>query len=100
MIPSTLKASMKLVALALLALIAGCAQIPADPSKMTAEQLSAWAKDKNANIACSTYKGVYGTGVVNYVVLDKGIVVNGTVVLDSECKVTITNSATKPASAP
>ena len=91
---------MKLVALVLLALVVGCSQIPADPSKMSAEQLNAWAKDKNANIACSTYKGVYGTGVVNYVVLDKGIVVNGTVVLDNECKVTITNTSSKPASAP
>ena len=92
---------MKLLALVLVLFCVGCAgsAIPADPSKMSAEQLNAWAKDKNANIACSTYKGVYGTGVVNYVVLDKGIVVNGTVVLDQECKVTITNSA-KPASAP
>jgi hypothetical protein len=86
-------------ALLLILLLAGCAQLPADPAKMSAEQLNAWAKDKNANIACSTYKGVYGTGVVNYVVLDRGIVVNGTIVLDQECKVTITNF-TKSASAP
>lgn len=85
------------IALPLAFLLAGCAtQIPADPSKMSAEQLNAWAKDKNANIACSTFKGVYGTGVVNYVVLDKGVVVNGTVTVDQECKVTITNSKTAP----
>jgi starvation-inducible outer membrane lipoprotein len=87
---------MRLSILFVALLLAACANLPADPSKMTAEQLTAWAKDKNANIACSTYKGLYGTGVVNYVVLDKGIVVNGTVVLDPECKVTITNTVTKP----
>ena len=95
---------MKLLALCILALLVGCAgsAIPADPSKMSAEQLGAWAKDRNANIACSTYKGVYGTGVVNYVVLDKGIVLNGTLVLDQECKVTISNAipAKPAASAP
>lgn len=88
-----------LILAALLFVLAGCAgAIPADPAKMSAEQLTAWAKDRNANIACSTFKGVYGTGIVNYVVLDKGIVVNGSVTVDTDCRVTITNS--KAASAP
>lgn len=87
-----------LILIAVLALAACATNIPADPAKMSAEQLNAWAKDKNANIACSTFKGVYGTGVVNYVVLDKGIVVNGSVTVDQECRVVITNS--KGASGP
>jgi hypothetical protein len=76
-----------------LALSACATAVPGDPSKMSAEQLNAWAKDKNANLACSTFKGVYGTGIVNYVVLDKGIIADGTITMDGECKVTISNTA-------
>lgn len=72
--------------------LAACNTLPADPSKMSAEQLKAWAADKNANVACSTFKGMYGTGVVNYAVIDKGILVDGTVTVDNECKITISNS--------
>lgn len=72
-------------------LFAGCASLPANPTEMTADQLREWVKDKNANIACAVINSPYGRGVGVYVVLDRGIVVNGTVTVDSECKVVIQN---------
>ena len=76
-------------------LLAGCAAtLPADPSKMTAEQLKETIKDKSATIACATvqtpYKG--NTALVN---LDKGVLAVGEVTIDSDCKITIKND--KPA---
>jgi hypothetical protein len=62
---------------------------------MTADQLHEWVKDKNANISCGVFNSPYGKGVMTYVVLDKGIVVDGSVSVDNECKVVITN-APKP----
>lgn len=77
--------------------LAGCgATIPANPEKMSAEQLTAFAKDKNANVACGVINGPWGKGVATYVVLDKAVVFNGSVTVDSECKVTITNDSRVP----
>ena len=83
-----------LIWIATLALVgfAGCATLPANPTAMTPEQLREWVKDKNANISCGVINSPYGRGVAVYVVLDRGIVVNGTVVVDDQCKVTITNT--------
>lgn len=72
-----------------LLLLVGCANMPADPAKMTAEQLKEWVRDKNANISCGVYNSPYGKGVMTYVVLDKGTIVNGSVSVDNECKVII-----------
>jgi len=83
---------MKLLWLLLLVLFSGCAQLPVDPAKMSAEQLREWGKDKNANISCGVLNSPYGRGVAVYVILDKAVVVNGTVSVDSECKVTIVNT--------
>lgn len=87
-----MKHSLLLISLLMAEAMSACNTLPADPSKMSAEQLKAWAADKNANVACSTFKGMYGTGVVNYAVIDKGILVDGTVTVDNECKITISNS--------
>jgi len=46
---------MRLGTLILAALLTGCAtQVPGDPSRMTAEQLGALARDKSAVISCIT----------------------------------------------
>jgi starvation-inducible outer membrane lipoprotein len=83
--------------LALLAplLLSACLSIPANPEKMTPEQLREWAKDKNANIACSTASNIYGRGIVSYVVIDKGTLQTSAVSVDGECKITIQNDTTK-----
>nr|WP_316642894.1 hypothetical protein [uncultured Roseateles sp.] len=97
-----MKKTVLLLAIAVATALAGCANtLPADPTKMSADQLQAWAKDKNANISCGVVNSPYGRGVMTYVVLDKGIVIDGSVTVDNECKVQITNSAKpKAASSP
>ncbi len=80
--------------LGLVLLCVGCSvTLPADPTRMTPEQLKAWAADKNANIQCVVANSPYGKGNAVALVLDKGIVVNGTVTVDDACKVTITNGS-------
>ena len=86
--------SLNLLALAL----AGCVSVPGNPEKMSPDQLREWARDKNANIACGVINSPYGRGIATYVVLDKGVVFNGSVSVDPECKITVTNEThPKPA---
>lgn len=78
----------------------GCVAIPGNPEKMSPEQLREWARDRNANIACGVVNSPYGRGIATYVVLDKGVVFNGSVSVDPECKITVTNEThAKPAAA-
>jgi starvation-inducible outer membrane lipoprotein len=77
-------------------MLAGCLTMPADPAKMTPEQLTAFAKDKNANIACTTVNSPYGRGISAYVVLDKSVVPNGSITVDDQCKVNVINSPLPP----
>jgi hypothetical protein len=74
-------------------MLAGCLSIPADPSKMSAEQLREWVKDKNANVSCGKLNTPYGPTVLTYVVLDKAVVFNGSVSVDADCKVVIQNDS-------
>ena len=76
--------------------LAGCVTLPANPEKMTADQLREWSKDKNATVTCAVLNSPYGKGSLVALTLDKGIVVNGVLTVDDACKVTI-QSATKPA---
>lgn len=85
-----------LLVLTCLLLLTACANLPADPAQMSPEQLKEWAKDKNANIACGVVNSPYGRGVGTYVVLDKAVIFNGTIAVDSECKVTISNDSRVP----
>lgn len=80
---------------ALLLTVAACAQLPADPSKMSPEQIHEWIKDKNASVSCGKVNTPYGPTVLTYVTLDKAVILTGTVQVDSECKVTISNEAKK-----
>lgn len=91
---------LRVVALALVAAFAGCASVPADPSKMSAEQLKEWVRDKNANMACTVVNSPYGRGVMTYVVLDKAVIVDGSLTMDNECRISITNSRPVPVAAP
>ncbi len=78
--------------LVLLAVMTGCGGlIPADPSKMSPEQLKEFAKDKNANVYCVVANTPYGKQVGTAVVLDKAVIPAGTVVVTNDCTVTITN---------
>jgi hypothetical protein len=88
-------------ALIVIPLLWGCTTLPADPAKMTPEQLTAYAKDKNASISCVQARNATGTVAMITVNLDKSTLVAGSVTVKpaSDCEATITSYG-KPASAP
>lgn len=91
-------------AFVLAACCCGCAFVPADPSKMTAEQLKANAKDKNASVSCSNGKTMSGNVTVVYVNTDQAPKLGSVVTVKSDCETTVTTTAqvepAKAASAP
>lgn len=79
---------MKYVIAAITLMLSGCASSPQafDPSKMSAEQLSALGKDRSAVGQCASARGLYGSGVVVWVQLDKATFpAGGTVTVDKDC---------------
>jgi len=91
-----------ILALSILAL-AGCTNLAGDPSKMSAEQLKAAAKDKNASVACTNGKTAAGNVTMVYVNTDQAVKLGSQVVVESDCRTTVTTTAeptSKAASAP
>ena len=80
-----------LLLLSLSLLVVGCATMPGDPAKMTAEQIREAVKDKNASIGCGATETPYKINVV-LVVLDRLVVRNGTLTVGRDCTITITNT--------
>lgn len=81
-------------------LLGGCAgTLPADPAKMSPDQLKAAAKDKNAAVACSNGKTAAGNVTLVYVNLDQAVRLGSTATVEADCKTTITTTS-QPASAP
>lgn len=76
---------------AIIATVSGCAQIPIGATEMSAEQLTAIAKDKNTLAKCYRIPTPYGTISAIVVLVDKGAQPNGTVQIDPDCKTIITN---------
>ena len=73
-------------------LLSACGHnIPADPAKMSAEQLKEWVKDKSANVSCVRGRTAAGDVVATYVNIDKATLpTSGAIVtVDPECRVTI-----------
>lgn len=86
-------------ALGLALLCTGCVtggSLPANPEKMSAEQLKEWVKDKNANAGCLVANTPYGKGNSVFLALDRGIVINGTIIIKDNCEITIINGPTPP----
>jgi hypothetical protein len=79
-----------LAGLAAASALSGCAGFGVPT--MTAEQLAASAKDKNASVACATGTGTGGKGSVVYVNVDKSSINSGSVVVDENCRVTISTA--------
>ena len=91
----------KIVALVLAALISafagGCgASLPANPSKMSPQQIKEWVKDKTDYIFCGTANSPWGKGVGTYVSIDKGVAPNTSVTVEGDCKTTIINTTPAP----
>jgi len=72
--------------------LAGCSQLPVHLDQMTPEQIKEYAKIKDASVMCIIANTPYGKGFGLFLNLDKGVVPNGTVVVDDQCKATITNT--------
>lgn len=86
---------MKTLCIAMLLLLTGCASTGSQ--QMSAEQLKAVAADKNFSAVCSTIIGPWGTGKFVFVNVDRTVVVNGTIAVDANCLVTMSNDVRVPA---
>lgn len=82
------------------AIVSACANLAADPAKMTPEQLKAAAKDKNASGACATGKNMAGTFTTVYVNADQGSNIGSRVTINGGDCTTIVETVSKAASAP
>lgn len=94
--------SVAVLLMVLLAVLAftGCANLPADPTKMSPEQLREAAKDRSASAACTVVNSPWGVGRTIYVVLDQKTIPTGVVTVSADCTVTIqseTAAKTAPA---
>lgn len=79
---------MKYIVASVLLALAGCASSPQafDPSKMSAEQLTAMARDRSAVGQCAVAQGLYGSGVVVWVQFDqKTFPAGGAVTVNKDC---------------
>jgi starvation-inducible outer membrane lipoprotein len=84
---------MRIVACAVAVILSGCTTLPADPAKMTPEQLREYAKDRNATVTCVQARNATGTVAMISVSLDKAAIVSGSVTVKpaSDCEATITS---------
>ena len=71
--------------------LSGCAT---QGTQMSAEQLKAIAADKNFSAVCSNVVGPWGNAKFVYANVDRSVVVNGTIAIDANCLVTMSNEAT------
>lgn len=87
-----------LLALLPYALLVGCSglTLPANPTRMDPDQIKQWVKDKTANVGCGFSSNPYGKFNAVYLNLDTGIIPHGTVTIDEQCKVTISNPPLPP----
>jgi hypothetical protein len=84
---------MKILALALVALLPGCSLMQPSPADMTASQMKEMVKDKSGSVVCATVMGPWGTGKTVIVNLDQNAIKDGGVAVDEKCTVTITSAA-------
>jgi len=82
-----------LLAIAGAMVLAGCAQ---NPASMSADQLNALAKDKNASLTCSKVIAAGVTATLVLVNVDEIARVNGSASVTADCLATITTVGTPP----
>lgn len=73
-------------------LLSGCMTNSAYEN-MSAEQITALSKLKDANVACVIVNSPWGRGVSVFANLDRGVIHEGVVTVDGDCKVTISEKA-------
>ena len=90
---------MRALAIASLALaLSGCASMlgTAPVQEMTAKQLHEFAKIKDAAITCINIGTPWGRQSALFLNVDKGVVINGALTVDPDCKATMTNTPKTP----
>lgn len=80
---------MRIIACAIALILSACNSMPADPAKMSPEQLREYAKDKSASVTCVSAKNAVGNVTTVFANLDKGAVATGTVTISTDCVTTI-----------
>ena len=76
--------------------LAGCATAPADPSKLSADQLRALAADRSAVASCATTMTPWGPIRTTLVQLDRATIPAGRVTVGADCTVTVESEAVPP----
>lgn len=79
--------------------LGGCAGGPFGPdlAKMTAEQIKEASKVRDAVVTCVEIGTPWGKQRAVTMSVDKGVIGNGQVTVDGECKATFGNDTRKPA---
>ncbi len=72
-------------------MLSGCSAMTG-PNSLSASQLKAIAADKNASAICSQVTGMWGTGKVVSITIDKGSLIDGDFSVDDKCTVTMHNA--------
>jgi len=80
--------------LTLLAALGGCMSVPF-ATELTEGQLQAVAADDKTRAKCYEIPTPYGRAKVAIVYMDKGAQPRGSVTVDADCKITVTNGAAK-----
>lgn len=88
----------RILILAAAAANSGCMAMPADPSRLSPEQLKVLASDKNVTAVCAVLTTPWGPQRSALLSVDKSTLQNGAVAVDQDCKVQYI--ATPPAVAP
>lgn len=89
----------RIAAIAVIPLFSACAGGPFGPdlAKMTAEQIKEASKVRDAIVTCVEIGTPWGKQRAVTMSVDKGVIANGSVLVDGECKATFQNGATAPA---
>jgi starvation-inducible outer membrane lipoprotein len=86
---------MRVLACAIAVALTACNSLPADPAKMSPEQLREWAKDKSASVTCVSAKNAVGNVTTVVANLDKGVSTTGTLTISTDCVTTISAAPPK-----
>lgn len=89
------------LAISLTGTLFGCAGMGAGGLEgMTAEQIGASSRIKDASVACIVANTPWGKTVSTFVNVDRTVVVNGSVTVDGDCRATFSNAPLPPKELP
>jgi hypothetical protein len=85
------------LAILAIAMLGGCASMNQPFSGMTAAEITAAVKEKDASATCINSPTPWGQGKVLWVNVDANVVRNGGFTVGADCSVTFNNTANTPA---